>query len=75
VYREQVGENLQEGGSKGETSLWYMRMVLEAIPLGHTLRTFLGFSNHYILVSHLANGAQELLIQLLVRGLRGGRAS
>jgi hypothetical protein len=54
--------NLQEGGSSGETNLWYALIVAEATSLGHTLNVSTkGLSNRVLRVQ-LAHRGEELLL-------------
>ena len=65
AYCEQLGVNLQEGGSSGETNLWYALIAAEAASLGHTLNVSArGISNRVLRVQ-LAHRGDELLLQLL----------
>jgi hypothetical protein len=73
AYCEQLGVNLQEGGSSGETNLWYALIAAEAASLGHTLNVSTsGLSNRALHVQ-LADRGEELLLQLLEVGVGGRR--
>jgi hypothetical protein len=62
AYCEQLGVNLQEGGSSGETNLWYALIVAEATSLGHTLNVSTKGPSNRVLRVQLAHRGEELLL-------------
>ena len=69
VYCEQLGVNLQEGGSSGETNLWYVLIAAEAAALGHTLDVSIREFSDRVLRVQLAHRGEELPLQLLEAGV------
>jgi hypothetical protein len=73
AYCEQLGVNLQEGGSIGEMNLWYALIADEAACLGHKLNiSTIGLSGRALHVQ-LAQRGEELLVQLIEVGVGGCR--
>jgi hypothetical protein len=69
AYCEQLGVNLQEGGSSGETNLWYALIAAEAASLGHTLNVSARGLTDRVLRVQLAHRGDKLLLQLLEAGV------
>ena len=68
--------NLQEGGSSGETNLWYALMIADAASLGHILTYSTSGLSHRVLPIQLTHHGEKLLVQILeicVGGCRAGR--